>query len=1220
MDISAYLTPYKWKKPVLVGSGVEGAFDSHAVDCPFVFRHNDHFYMMYVGFDGTGYQTALAESDDLLNWQHLSTILTRDEEGSAWDSRNIAGTWLLRDNDMHGPGHLKKWNGKYWLVYHSYPGDGYEAGSAKIGLAWTEDESLMSWNRLEKPILVPEDGGEWETGGLYKECLVEHEGTFYLFYNAKDKDEGRWIEQTGLAVSKDLVQWTRHEHNPVLQVTPDAWDSGFASDPCVLRDGSHWAMFYFGFNYKTAQEGLALSDNLLDWRKYEEPILTIGQGQAIDSVFAHKPSVITHNGIVYHFYTACRRPMEGDATCNIFPEFRTIAVATSLPLAIARLRTEGRPCPIGLDETAPRLSWSFLEQLPPAFHQQAYRIQVATSYAGLLKGEADAWDSGFVGSGDHTAIPYAGAALQSRQRYYWKVTIEDEQGMHYDSVTAWWEMGQLDSRDWQGKWIANPSATEESKGASRFRRRFDARHEITRARVYISGLGHYELRLNGGKVGDHELDPGWTDYDRTVLYTTYDITPQLRSGENTVEIELGNGFYHVPGGKYAKFKDSYGTPTCLADIVIEYATGACETIRTDGSWQACDSPLLFTCMYGGEEYDARREGENTASWVPAVEIEGPSGKLTAQSAPPVKVMRTFGPKSITNPKPGFYVADLGQNFSGWPRISVSGAAGSKVVLTCAELLTEEGLVNQKWTGSPSEFCYTLSGKGVEEWRPKFTYTGFRYVMIEGAVPEAFSAEAEASLPVLHNIEGQMLYPDLETAGGFECSDPLLNQIHETINWAILSNTKSIFTDCPHREKLGWLEQVHLMGPSIMFNYDVEAMLKKVLQDISDAQLPDGMVPTTAPEYVQFDDTLRRFRDATAWGGTYILAAWEVVQRYGNPHLIQKHYEGMKRYLAYLTRKSDGYIITEGLGDWYDIGPAGPGHSQNTPVPFTETAIYYGLSVVMQKIAALLSEQADAQQYKQLTASIQAAFQQKYWDEQAISYATGSDTALAMPIAIGLAPEEHHGVLIGKLVRQIAERGYQTTAGDVGYRYLLLALSRAGRSDVIYRMSQITDKPGYGYQIEHGATALTEAWDGPTVGKSQNHFMLGHLEEWLYQGLAGMDYRYDTETERYSIRIKPYMPDDMEWAEAWQQLRPGYARVRWERGGKGEPSLSVTIPPHAKGIIYVPKAICGQAENVALPKGITRRQDEIEYTLFETESGSFTFARHKVTVGEYQNKA
>jgi alpha-L-rhamnosidase len=1212
MNIAACLTPHKWKKPVLVGSGTDGAFDSRAVDCPFVFRHRDRFYMMYVGFDGTGYQTALAASDDLLHWEHLSTILTREEEGDAWDSRNIAGTWILRDNDMHGPGHLKKWDGKYWLAYHSYPGDGYEAGSAKIGLAWTEDESLMNWHRLKEPILVPEDGGEWERGGLYKECLVEHEGMFYLFYNAKDKDEGRWTEQIGLATSKDLVHWTRHDGNPVVQVTADAWDSGFASDPCVLRDGSRWAMYYFGFDFKAAQEGLALSDNLLDWRKHAEPIITVGEGNEIDSVFAHKPSIITHNGVLYHFYTASRRPMDGDATCNVFPEFRTIAVATSAPIAVGALRTEGMPNPLGLDERHPRLGWSFLEQLPPSFRQRAYRIEVASSFDRLQSGAADVWDSGFVSGGAHTAISFDGSPLEPRQRYYWRVTIEDEQGTRYTSPTDWWETGQLGS--WQGRWITHPDATAESKGAFRFRRDFDVARKVARARIYISGLGHYELRLNGRKAGDRELDPGWTDYDLTVLYATYDITSMLETGGNTITIELGNGFYHVPGGKYTKFKDSYGTPTCLADIVIEYDDGTSETIRTDGGWQAGESPLIFTCIYGGEEYDASREDESAASWSPALEITGPAGKLAAGAAPPVKVMRILEPKRISNPKPGMYVADLGRNFSGWPKLKVSGAAGSKVVMTCAELLTEEGLVNQKWTGAPSEFCYTLSGNGVEEWRPRFSYTGFRYVMIEGAVPQAFADSSPSSLPVLLAITGEMLYPELESAGGFQCSDPLLNEIHDIIQWAILSNTKSVFTDCPHREKLGWLEQVHLMGPSIMFNYDVEAMLKKVLQDIADAQLPNGLVPTTAPEYVVFDDSLSQFRDSTAWGGTYILTAWEVLQRYGNIGLIEKHYAGMKRYIAFLTGKSEGHIITGGLGDWYDIGPAGPGFSQNTPVPLAETAIYYGLSVVMQKMAAMLNEQGDVQEYGQLAASIQSAFQREYWDEETASYATGSDTALAMPIAIGIAPERHRGLLTEKLARQIAERGYQTTAGDVGYRYVLLALGRAGRSDVIYRMSQVTDKPGYGFQIKHGATTLTEAWDGPVVGKSQNHFMLGHLEEWLYQGLAGMDYRYDTATERYTIWIKPYMPEDMKWAEAWQRLRPGYASVRWEKDETNQPSLRVTIPPNSKGIVYAPWNICGHGEEPALPEGVKKLRDEAGHAIYETGSGSYTFSAQEVTAG------
>lgn len=334
MDITNWLTPFKWGRPVWVGSGNPGAFDEQAVDCPFVFRHRDQFFMMYVGFDGKGYQTALATSDDLLNWQPYGIILRRGE-GAEWDKRNTAGTWMLRDSRLHGPATLQKWDGKYWLAYHAYPGEGFESGPASIGLAWTTDENLFDWHRLPEPVLMPDDGADWESGGLYKECLLEHEGTLYLFYNAKNiadphaSGPHRWIEQTGYAVSQDMVSWTRMPHNPVLPVSPGRWDSIFASEPCVLHDGRHWVMYYFGFDGKHAQDGIAYSDDLVHWEKYSDPLLSIGQEGEIDSIHAHKPSLISHSGVLYHFYVACRPYQEGDATIIFGKEYRTISVATS---------------------------------------------------------------------------------------------------------------------------------------------------------------------------------------------------------------------------------------------------------------------------------------------------------------------------------------------------------------------------------------------------------------------------------------------------------------------------------------------------------------------------------------------------------------------------------------------------------------------------------------------------------------------------------------------------------------------------------------------------------------------------------------------------------------------------------------------------------------------------------------------------------------------------
>jgi predicted GH43/DUF377 family glycosyl hydrolase len=323
-DPRPYLTPHKLGRPVLTGSGVPGAFDEKAVDVPFVFEHRGAFYMMYVGFDGRGYQTALARSDDLLHWEKLGTILKRDE-GNGWDEANAAGTWLLCENDLRGPRTLTKWEGKYWLAYHSYPGEGYETGPARFGLAWTQDETLLTWNRLPEPFLTPENGEAWERGGLYKECLILHEGLFYLFYNAKDTFG---VEQTGLAMSANLQDWHRHADNPVLQVTPGAWDSRFRSDPCVVRGGDRWVMFHFGYDGRHAQEGIAFSDDLLHWEQHPEPILRVGAAGSLDSIHAHKPAVIERDGVLYHFYCACRPHQAGDPTDNN-GEFRCITVATS---------------------------------------------------------------------------------------------------------------------------------------------------------------------------------------------------------------------------------------------------------------------------------------------------------------------------------------------------------------------------------------------------------------------------------------------------------------------------------------------------------------------------------------------------------------------------------------------------------------------------------------------------------------------------------------------------------------------------------------------------------------------------------------------------------------------------------------------------------------------------------------------------------------------------
>ncbi len=331
MNIDHLIAPYKYGKPVLAGSGVEGTYNSRAVDCPTVFSHNGRYYMMHVGFDGKGYQTGLAVSDDLTHWQPLGVILPRGGN-LAWDSVGMAATTVLMDKDLYGGNRLKKWNGRYWLMYHSYPDFGYEAGSAEVGLAWCEDEDLMHWHFHGEPVFSWRDGADWERGGLYKVDLLEHAGRFYLFYNAKNHDNAGWIEQTGMAESDDLVHWTRSFDRPIVPVTPGAWDSVFASDPQVMYDSKEkrWVMFYYGLGNLSACDGLAVSDDLHHWTKFPAPILTIGGRGTIDSKFAHKPYVICRDGALYHFYCACRPHMEGDPADND-GELRCISVARTTP-------------------------------------------------------------------------------------------------------------------------------------------------------------------------------------------------------------------------------------------------------------------------------------------------------------------------------------------------------------------------------------------------------------------------------------------------------------------------------------------------------------------------------------------------------------------------------------------------------------------------------------------------------------------------------------------------------------------------------------------------------------------------------------------------------------------------------------------------------------------------------------------------------------------------
>ena len=591
--------------------------------------------------------------------------------------------------------------------------------------------------------------------------------------------------------------------------------------------------------------------------------------------------------------------------------FCSLLSATVKPV---RLECEARSNPLGIDAAQPRLSW-VLESEEKGQRQTAYQILVATKLELLQAGQADLWDSGEVVSGETLNIAYGGKGLASNQRCYWRVRTRDRAGAWTSSATtAEWTMGLLKPEDWGANWIMSPGGALVPGPLPLFRKEFDVAKPLRRALLHVAGLGQHDVTFNGAPASNHLFAPAWSDYRKRIYYETLDVTALLKQGRNAAGVLLGNGMYNVVGGRYAKFTASFGPPKFRFHLELQFADGSRDAVGSDGSWRTAPGPITFSCIYGGEDYDARleksgwdRAGYDDSQWQDASGTEAPGGAMMAQFSPPVLVQKRYQSVSVKETSAGVYLYDLGMNFAGRPKIQVRGAAGQKIRLTPGELVDAQGRPNQQATGSPVWFEYTLKGSGLETWTPKFSYTGFRYLQLEGVKPES--------------VEGEFIHADAPVTGQFESSSELLNRIHALILQAIRSNLQHVLSDCPQREKLGWLEQVHLMGAGLCFNFDLRTVLPKIAADTRDAQLVNGMVPDIAPEYVVFGGG---FRDSPEWGSTAVLAPWQAWTWYGDRRPIEDSFETMKRYVDYLDKRSDQGILSYGLGDWYDIGPKIPG--------------------------------------------------------------------------------------------------------------------------------------------------------------------------------------------------------------------------------------------------------------------------------------------------------
>lgn len=852
--------------------------------------------------------------------------------------------------------------------------------------------------------------------------------------------------------------------------------------------------------------------------------------------------------------------------------------------------------PLAVNTNQPRLSWQLVSK-EQNVTQSAYQILVASSEEKLKKNQGDIWNSAKVVSNKNLQITYGGTPLKNETKYFWKVKVWNQK----DKASNWsksasfriapsglnptWigAITKANSHLPEGRNYHTATFNKEKKASlinasdslSRrsimLRKPFSVNKEIKEAVVYISGLGHYELTINGKKIGNSEFAPLWTDYDKTVNYNTYELSAnELKNGENVIGVLLGNGMYNTLAERYSKFYLSFGPPTLFFNMKVIYKDGSEDLIKSDETWKYSKSPITYNSIFGGEDYNANLEqkgwneaGFNDNNWKKVVVQEAPKGVLRPQTTTPITIQKRYEVKEVKELKLNFYIFNMGQNLSGFTTIKVKGKKGQTVRVWVGESLNEDGTVGQGKTGKPYYYDYTLKGEGVEEWQPKFSYYGFQYVQIENI---NYKDTKDENLPTLVDLKSNFIYNSAGEAGTFESSNDIFNKTHLLINNAIKSNFQSVFTDCPQREKLGWLEEIHLNGPGLLFNYNLESFIPATMQNISDSQRENGLIPTIVPEYVVFGGD---FTDSPEWGVTGVILPWMYYKYYGDASLIEKYYPVMKRYVDYLGTKATNHIVSHGLGDWYDYGTHAAGYSKNSPIALSATSHYFYGASLLAKAAKLLNKTEDIAKYEKLTSDIKNAFNKEFFNPETKQYGTSSQFSNAVPVFMDIVEPQYKQAVMQNLLADIKAKGDRLTTGDVGNRYLFQALARNGENETMYRMNNHYDAPGYGFQIKFGLTTLTEQWD-PRKGNSWNHFMMGQIEEWFYQSLAGI-VPDDQNPGFKHFFIQPEIVGDMTFVKATYKSIYGNIASAWEKKD-GKLILKVAIPANTSATIKLPIAI------------------------------------------------
>ncbi|MEO5583241.1 MAG: family 78 glycoside hydrolase catalytic domain, partial [Saprospiraceae bacterium] len=811
--------------------------------------------------------------------------------------------------------------------------------------------------------------------------------------------------------------------------------------------------------------------------------------------------------------------------------------------------------PLGIDTKKPRLGWKMAsDQRNQA--QSAYEIIVADNVKDIQKQNGNIWRTGKIASAESQQIEFAGIALKSFTKYYWAVKIYDKDHMPSAfSPIAYFETAMLNKTDWIAGWIGDDRKQfthdedfYQVDPMPLFRSKFNITKEISSARLYIAGLGYYEAKMNNTKIGSNVLDPGFTAYKKQILYTTYDINPLLKKGDNTLGVMLGNGWFNpLPLRLFSRFNlrnfQETGRPCMRAQILIQYADGTQETIFSNDTWQTAHGPVIKNNVYLGEQYDARLEKsfDDDHNWQNASWVTAPHGELTSQIQPPIRITKILTSKTIKEIGKDTFIIDFGQNFAGVARIKVTGIAGTTIRIKYGEdtfsngrlnyLTTVAGQIKEMWNlkggpGSPKTAWqqdeYILNGNGVETWNPRFTFHGFRYAEITGWPGK----------PSLKDIEGLRMNTDLIKTGDFSCSNEQFNKLHKIIQWTFLSNVFSVQSDCPGREKMGYGGDMVATADAFSFNYDMSHFYSKTVRDFANDQQPDGGITEIAPYTGIADRGYGGESGPLGWQLAYPFILKKLYEFYGNKRIIEEQYPNVLKQIEFLQAKAINGLFHWDISDHEALDPK--------PEAFTASCFYYHHLLLAVEFSDILDKKEDKKKFEDLAKKVKTNIIRKYQIPNTGRFDLATQSAQVFALYYHLNEDNDQAMQV--LMNEFKRHRWHLSTGIFATKMMFDVLRNSDKNETAYQITNQKDYPGWLFMLENDATTLWESWEKPDQA-SLNHPMFGSVDEWFYRSILGIN---AADPGFKKILIKPQVPADLTWAKGSYQCMYGLIRVDWKK--------------------------------------------------------------------------